>query len=158
MNKSFAKTLSANDAGKTGSHQAGICIPKKNNELLDFFPYLNPKIKNPDCFLSCLDEKGELWKLRYIYYNGKSLGLNTRNEYRITCLTPYLKKNDAQEGDLLLFSKANKDNQFLISLVKDSKEELEVSSTKQSSYRTQNNHQLTQKKRVVKLRGWRRIH
>jgi hypothetical protein len=53
----------------------------------------------------------------------------------------------------LLFLKGIKDNQFLVSLVKDSKEELEVSFAKQSNYNTQNNEPSNLKKRVVKLRG-----
>ena len=158
MNKSFAKTLSANDAGKTNSHQAGICVPRINNELLDFFPRLDPQIINPDCWLTCVDEKGRTWKFRYIYYNGKLHDTSTRNEYRITHTTKYLKGLNADEGDLMVFSKRKVENNFLIRLVKESKKEMQVSSFNQSGYTTQNNKQSNFKKRVVKLRGWQRIH
>ena len=93
MKKSFAKTLSGNDVGETGSHQAGICVPKKNQDLCSFFPQLDAKIKNPDCWLICEDENGDSWKLRFVYYDSKTLGVGTRNEYRITHLTsPHISK------------------------------------------------------------------
>ncbi len=44
MNKTISKKLSANDLGLTGSHQAGILVPK-STELQNFFPKLDPTIK-----------------------------------------------------------------------------------------------------------------
>src|SRR5215469_7482404 len=40
------KTLSANDVGSTGAHQAGILIPK-DPKILAFFPTLDASTKNP---------------------------------------------------------------------------------------------------------------
>ena len=53
--QSFEKTLTANDTGETGAHQAGIHIPKSQTELLALLPYLNPMRKNPDAWLEMTD-------------------------------------------------------------------------------------------------------
>ena len=37
--KAITKTLSLNDSGETGGHQAGICVPK-GGDVLIFFPDL----------------------------------------------------------------------------------------------------------------------
>jgi hypothetical protein len=101
----FTKTLSANDVGATGGHQGGILIPKSETDLLAFLPYLNPKIKNPDAWIDCIDEKGTLRRLRFVYYNNKLHDENgTRNEYRITYLTRYFREVGAKEGDFFEIS------------------------------------------------------
>lgn len=41
------KTLSANDVGATGAHQAGILIPK-NPKILAFFPSLDKSVKESE--------------------------------------------------------------------------------------------------------------
>ena len=90
------KKLSANDLGKTGSHQAGILIPKEVVQL-DFFPYLNPEDYNPSVEISFFcEDLNETYSLRYVYYNGK-----TRNEYRITRMTKLLRDLGATVGDSL---------------------------------------------------------
>mgnify|MGYP001261160554 FL=1 len=152
--ESFAKVLSANDVGATGGHQAGICIPKKNNDLLKFFPRLDASLKNPDAWIFCHDENCKVWKLRYVYYNGKLHGSSTRNEYRITHLSSYLKKGNAQEDDTLVFSKTSQGKDYTIRLMKNTPatikpnipEPLSVAKPKGTP------------RRIVKLRGWRRIH
>ena len=71
------KTLSRNDTGETGSHQAGIAIPKKKG-ILSFFPDLDNKIKNPRILLNFTDSSGKLWEFSFIYYNNKYFD-GTRN-------------------------------------------------------------------------------
>jgi hypothetical protein len=112
----YRKILTANDIGITNSHQAGICIPKSGATPMHILPYLDPKIKNPFAWISCIDEESQLWKLKYIYYNSKLHKLDssvngreygTRNEYRITFLSKYLKNKNAQIGDSFEINKKN---------------------------------------------------
>lgn len=117
--KSFSKTLSANDIGKTGTHQAGILVPKSEQELLAFFPSLDAGVKNPDAWIHCTDEQGEQRKFRFVYYNNKLHDRDgTRNEYRLTYMTKYLKGISAEEGDALEFSRANGAGGYSIRLVR----------------------------------------
>jgi hypothetical protein len=74
------KTLSANDTGETGAHQAGICVPK-NREILGFFPQLDVKVKNPRVPVDVIDDAGREWTFAFIYYNNRRFG-GTRNEYQ----------------------------------------------------------------------------
>lgn len=97
----ISKILSSNDLGLTGSHQAGITVPKSGS-LLDFFPSLDPNVVNPRLELDGFDDVLESRvKLSYIYYNGKLHGTSTRNEYRITGLTRFFKVHNAAVGDEL---------------------------------------------------------
>jgi len=100
----FRKVLSANDVGATGSHQAGIHIPKSETELLAFLPQLNPKIKNPDVWIDCIDENGTTRRFRFVYYNNRLHEAGTRNEYRITHMTEYFRETKARAGDSLELS------------------------------------------------------
>lgn len=101
MKKIFRKTLSANDVGATGTHQAGILVPKANLELLEFFPKLSPEVKNPDAWLECVDANGVKRKFRFVYYNNKLHDCaGTRNEYRITYMTSFFRDCAAKEGDV----------------------------------------------------------
>ena len=68
--KKIEKTLTANDLGMTGSHQAGICIPKQK-EILDFFPKLESLVKNPRTTMTFIDEFEAKWSFNFIYYNNK---------------------------------------------------------------------------------------
>lgn len=106
MKETFSKTLSANDVGSTGAHQAGILVPKTDAELLAFLPALNPAIKNPDAWIECIDESGIGRRFRFVYYNNRFHDpKGTRNEYRITYMTRYFREVDAKEGDVLEISK-----------------------------------------------------
>lgn len=116
MTKSYQKLLSANDTGETGTHQAGICVPKENDKLLSFFPRLDPEKFNPDSWFVCEDNSGEHWKMRYVYYNGKLHGRNSRNEYRITHTTKFLRKWKARSGDYMVFSSTGKVGHYLIEI------------------------------------------
>jgi len=131
----FEKILSANDTGETGGHQAGILVPKTNPELLDFLPELEDGIKNPDALLDCCDEDGQWWRFRFIYYNNKFYD-GTRNEYRITRMTKYMKLWGAKEGDRLQFTQRD-DGGYDLVLVKPRKSNTNA---------------------PIKLAGWRRVH
>lgn len=114
--KAFEKVLSKNDTGQSGSHQAGILVPRGNRELLSFFPPLDGSTKNPDHKINCQDEEGRWWRFRYVYYNNKLTDpRGTRNEYRITRMTNYLRSVAATEGQSIVFRK-NEDGTYRISL------------------------------------------
>jgi hypothetical protein len=116
--KTFTKKLSANDVGATGAHQAGILVPKSDIDLLNFFPQLDGKIKNPDAWIHCIDEHGMTRKFRYIYYNNKAHDEDgTRNEYRITHMTTYFKSIGAKEGDIFEISKENGSDIYTIKVL-----------------------------------------
>jgi hypothetical protein len=100
----ITKILSANDLGKTGGHQAGILVPK-SREILTFFPALNPREKNPRVTLVFREPDGiTRWDFNFIYYNNRFFG-GTRNEYRLTCMTKYLRARNAAVGDSVVLSK-----------------------------------------------------
>ena len=104
MTKKISKKLSANDIGSTGAHQAGILVPKQK-EILDFFPSLNPRQRNPRQTLVIRELTDRTrWEFNLIYYNNRFFG-GTRNEFRLTCMTQYLRSVDAKIGDELIFSK-----------------------------------------------------
>jgi Restriction endonuclease EcoRII, N-terminal len=98
----ISKTLSANDLGLTGGHQAGILVPKAER-ILSFFPPLNENEKNPRVNMSFYDVDGvKNWPFVFIHYNNRKYG-GTRNEYRLTWMTSYLKLKNAQVGDEVQF-------------------------------------------------------
>ncbi|WP_318556762.1 EcoRII N-terminal effector-binding domain-containing protein [Geobacter anodireducens] len=99
-----SKVLSANDIGDTGGHQAGILVPK-DERILSFFPSLSPREKNPRVSLVFFEDDGiTRWTFNFIYYNNRFFG-GTRNEYRLTCMTKYLRGRNAHVGDVLLMSR-----------------------------------------------------
>ncbi len=121
MSKSYVKILTKNDTGETGGHQAGIVVPRKNTELINFFPALNIRIFNPDTWITCIDPDGEQWEMRYIYYNGKVFTppKSTRNEYRITYMTKFFAKWGAKAGDSVFFTATDKPSVFKIQVKSD---------------------------------------
>lgn len=103
MSRQIYKKLSANDVGATGGHQAGILVPK-DEQILGFFPSLESGIKNPRTALVMRERSNNArWVFNFIYYNNRLFG-GTRNEYRLTCMTKYLRSIDARIGDELVFS------------------------------------------------------
>ena len=99
------KRLSDNDVSATGGHQAGILVPKAE-DILAFFPRL-PKREslNPRAAIAVREElSGTRWMFNFIYYNNRYFG-GTRNEYRLTCMTRYLRASNAVTGDDLTFAK-----------------------------------------------------
>ena len=140
--ETFAKILTANDVGSTGAHQAGMLIPKKETQLLSFFPFLDPKIKNPDAWLTFVDPFEEQWSFRYIYYNNKLHDVGgTRNEYRITHMTRFFKQNAAIEGEELMISKGERIGWYSIRINRDG--------LGSNSYKAPGK---------IKLKGWRKVH
>jgi hypothetical protein len=95
--KAISKRLSANDVGTTGAHMAGILVPKKDNTL-QFFPSLVSSEKNPRVPLVFRDSGGGRWVFNFIYYNNALFG-GTRNEYRLTGMTRFIRQNNLAEGD-----------------------------------------------------------
>lgn len=100
---SITKELSANDTGETGTHQAGILVPK-TPEILSFFPPLATSTKNPRQEMQFVDASGQRWRFRFVYYNNKFFG-GTRNEYRLTCMTNYLRSHNLKAGDQIILSR-----------------------------------------------------
>ena len=97
----FTKKLTKTDVGKRGpdgkkSNQSGVGVSKKN---ISSFPFLDPAILNPEVRLIAVDSNGKQLDLRYIYFNGRLHGENSRNEYRITGLGPYLREHAAHIDD-----------------------------------------------------------
>ena len=99
----ITKVLSANDTGETGGHQSGILVPREAR-LLAFFPSLNDREKNPRCLLHFVDDWHERWAFAFIYYNNRFFG-GTRNEYRLTRMTEFFRRRNAQPGDSLILER-----------------------------------------------------
>jgi hypothetical protein len=99
----FAKVLSSNDLGLTGSHQAGVLLPRRS-PIHKFLPQLDESTPNPSSNLELWSPQRELSVLtRYVYYNSKPLGTGTRNEYRLTRLTSFFRQLNPRPGSCLVF-------------------------------------------------------
>ncbi len=134
----LVKTLSSNDVGSTGGHQSGVVIPKKIAKQ-GFFPELNSSIVNPRQQLDAVVEStGKNLRLNYIYYNGKLHKTSTRNEYRLTGISSFLKDSSAQEGDRLVITKVG-DLRYKLRVIPANQhyleEEIVVNLSKDWSYR-----------------------
>ena len=99
----ISKRLSRNDTGETGAHMAGILIPKREN-ILNFFPVLPKDEKNPREEITFFDTNGKHWNFAFIYYNNKFFN-GTRNEYRLTRMTKYLREHNLKEDDVITLSR-----------------------------------------------------
>ena len=116
--KTFVKTLSANDVGTTGGHMGGILVPKGDGELLAFLPRLDPAVLNPSAWIDCETSGGQILRLRFVYYNNRMHApKGTRNEYRITYLTKFLREEQANAGDAFEISKANGADRYRIKVI-----------------------------------------
>ena len=114
MRREIRKQLSANDIGLTGGHQAGILVPRKT-EILSFFPTLDARTKNPRMTLVMREAgSGSRWEFNFIYYNNRFFG-GTRNEYRLTCMTQYLRSVNAKVGDDVVIT-VDSDRSYFIEL------------------------------------------
>ena len=91
------KTLTPNDVGATGSHQAGVHVPKS---LVSFFPSLDPSALNPDAWLH-IEAQGATHRWRFIHYNNGVVGSGTRDEYRLTHVATSFRALGAAAGDVL---------------------------------------------------------
>jgi hypothetical protein len=110
MTERIAKILSANDTGETGGHQAGILVPKEP-EVLSFFPKLDAAQYNPRVHLRFVDDGGTFWEFAFIYYNN-ALFDGTRNEYRLTRMTKYIRQAGLAVGDEVILSR-DRDRYFV---------------------------------------------
>jgi hypothetical protein len=108
---SISKILSANDTGQTGGHQAGILVPKQQ-EILDFFPLLDRTEQNPRHHLIFRDADDTRWEFAFIYYNNRFFG-GTRNEFRLTRMTPYIRQSALQSGDEITLER-NDEGHYLV--------------------------------------------
>jgi hypothetical protein len=116
--RTFIKTLSANDVGATGSHMAGILVPKGDGDLLAFLPQLDAGVLNPSAWISCLTPDGTTLQLRFVYYNNRlHVPTGTRNEYRITHLTGFLREAGAREGDVFEISREHGRDFYMIRVI-----------------------------------------
>lgn len=141
----FEKILTANDTGETGGHQAGVHIPKSQTDLIRFLPSLDPKIKNPDAWISFVDLEGQQWDFRYIYYNNALHDpTGTRDEYRITHMTKFFRAAGARSGNLLTLYGVSGDNRYRINV---------TGSTQALASEITRIHP-----GPIRLRGWRRVH
>ena len=102
------KTLSGNDTGDTGSHQAGMLVPK-DEQILSFFPKLDKESKNPRAIINVVDNVDQDWNFNFIYYNGKFFG-GTRNEFRLTGMTAYIRRNNLRPGDSIILERNSDDH------------------------------------------------
>lgn len=138
----FRKTLSANDVGSTGGHQGGVLIPKSETELLAFLPPLDAGIKNPNTWLDCIDENSVLQRFKFRYYNNKLHDEGgTRNEYRVTYMTAWLRNVGAKEGDIFEISGTQGEQEYYVKVIPAAVNEV------QSDVPVR-----------IKLRGWNRVH
>ena len=136
----FEKYLTKNDIGTTGSHQAGFHIPKSNKELINFLPELDHTTLNPSTFIEFHDNNQEIWDFRYIYYNNKLHSPSgTRDEFRITHTTKFMRHYDAREGDTVVIEKSKVSGKYLIYITK----------TKERTPSNDNR---------IKLKGWKTIY
>jgi hypothetical protein len=114
--KSISKSLSRNDTGETGAHQVGILVPK-DSKILSFFPTLATRIKNPRAMIRFQDEKGSPWDFVFIYYNNKFFD-GTRNEYRLTRMTEFIRVHSLRAGDELILTRDDDDITFRIAFTR----------------------------------------
>lgn len=141
--KKFRKILTVNDLGANGAHQSGIVVPKAQQELFDILPKLDAGIKNPRALMSCVDDSGNAFSLNFIYYNNKLHDASgTRNEYRITPLTDFYRRNNAKVGDAIELGFDESTSVYRITLVPQQKSERgdDMPSNR------------------IKLKGWHRVH
>ena len=111
----ISKILSRNDVGSTGGHQSGVVVPKEIARG-GFFPKLNEELINPRSEVRLISKHdGSLVRASFIFYNGKLHGTSTRNEFRLTGISSFLRFMGGQDGDTLILEK-RPDGSILIEL------------------------------------------
>ena len=115
ITKCIKKKLSKNATGETGSHQAGIAVPK-DIKILSFFPDLDSTELNPRIMIKFADSFGNNWNFTFVYYNNKFFG-GTRNEYRLTSTTGFIRKYNLESGDEITF-KRDENNYYSIDFIR----------------------------------------
>ena len=133
----FEKLLSKTDCNQSSTHQSGILIPKTVDGLLEFLPSLDGGIKNPRELVRCVDESGDEWVFFLIYYNNRLHDDGgTRNEYRLTRTSGFLRARSASAGDYFQISKTSSESFYRINI---RSEQYELPA-------------------LIQLKGWRQIH
>jgi hypothetical protein len=97
------KVLSPNDLGETGSHQSAIVVPASEASRI---AVLDEDVENPSTTLVVRHgetDEASVWRL--IHYNGRVHGHSTRDEYRLTGTTAFLRQFRASVGDQLVLSR-----------------------------------------------------
>ncbi len=118
-----------------------MLIPKGDREFRIFLGELDGSIKNPRKTITCIEENGYALELQYIHYNNKFHDVTgTRNEFRLTCLTAYLRRSGARAGDEIEIAKEEQGQVYRISF-----------------FPAQCDENQSLPKRIV-LKGWRRVH
>lgn len=136
--QTFSKLLTVNDTGQSGSHQAGIHIPKSEKDLIAFLPRLDSAVKNPDVWLECVDDTGQNWRFRYIHYNNRLHDPEgTRDEYRLTHMTGFLRAAGAIAGDVLSIAGEPGSGRLRLKIIRA--------------------NEAIEEPRRVRLRGWHRV-
>ena len=98
----FAKILSHNDLGLTGSHQSGILVPR-SSPLATLIPQERRDEVNPRRILTpILTNISAPVTSSLIFYNNKARG-GTRDEFRLTRTRWLVQQVEAQPGDVLEF-------------------------------------------------------
>lgn len=83
-----------------------------------FLPKLDPGVLNPSAWIDCITSDGQLLRLRFIYYNNKRHAPNgTRNEYRITWLTKFLREVGTKSGDTFQISRNDDSSLYRIEVL-----------------------------------------
>ncbi len=103
MSHVVEKELSETDTGEASTHQAGMLVPK-TGDVMNFFPKLDEKIKNPRAVIDVVDETGREWSFNFIYYNNKFFS-GTRNEYRLTGMTEFIREFNLKAGDFIILER-----------------------------------------------------
>ena len=115
----------------------------KLRNLIKFLGGLDSSIKNPRKKLLFIDEEGMANNFNFIYYNNKFHSpQGTRNEYRLTGMTAYLRRYNAQSGAELELSRLDGEDYYRVSLIKEK--------TRESEQAGASNR--------IKLSGWRSVH
>ena len=73
---------------------------------------MDDSVKNPRTKIRFIDQNGHSWIFNFIHYNNKKWG-GTRNEFRLTGITPFLRQNSIYSGDEIEFSQ-DSHNQYHI--------------------------------------------
>jgi len=80
-----------------------MLIPKRD-DILSFFPKLNKERKNPRCLITFVDSFGDKWSFSFVYYNNTFFG-GTRNEYRLTGMTGFMRSHNLKAGDEIVLKR-----------------------------------------------------
>ena len=96
MTTAIGKVLSQNDTGETGSHQAGMLVPKSRQEVLDFFPQLNTAEDKPSQSLTFIHDRDNTeYTFNFRYYRSKA-------EYHLTGMTEFFRETGMRAGETLV--------------------------------------------------------